>query len=212
MSLEKLQEAVIDGDCEAAVALTRRALESGIDPQEILDQALTVGMRVVGDLFEEGEFFVPEMLVAAEAMAAATEVLKPLLASEATARKGKVVLGTVEGDLHDIGKRLVGMMLEGTGFEIIDLGTSVSAAEFARVAQESNADLVGLSALLTTTLPAMEEAIRLCRDLDGGHTPKIMVGGAPVTQDFADRVGADGYAPDAASAANLARELLAGPA
>ncbi len=210
MSLEKLQQAVIDGDCETAVALTQRALESGIDANDILEKALTAGMRVVGDLFEDGEFFVPEMLVAAEAMAAATDILKPLLAADSAASKGKVVIGTVEGDLHDIGKRLVGMMLEGTGFEIIDLGTSVSAAEFARVAQESQADLVGVSALLTTTLPAMEEAIRLCRNLDGGCAPKIMVGGAPVTQAFADRIGADGYAPDAASAANLARELLGG--
>ena len=208
MPLQRLEQAVIDGDSDTAVALTEEALSAGSDPNVILEDALTKGMRHVGDLFEAGEYFVPEMLVAAEAMGKATDVLRPHLAKGSYQNKGKVVIGTVEGDLHDIGKRLVAMMLEGTGFEVIDLGTSVPATDFARAVEESGAELVALSALLTTTLPAMEESIRLIRALDQTPAPKIMVGGAPINEEFADRIGADGYAPDAARGAKLAESLV----
>ena len=209
MPLQRIEQAIIDGDSNTAAALTKEALDAGMDPHIILEQALTSGMRRVGNLFENGEYFVPEMLVAAEAMAMATEVLKPHLVAGSFQSKGKVVIGTVEGDLHDIGKRLVAMMLEGTGFEVIDLGTSVSAQGFVNAVAESKAELVAVSALLTTTLPAMELTIKLIREMDQSPSPKIMVGGAPINADFADRIGADGYAPDAARAAALAESLVA---
>ena len=208
MPLQRLEKAIIDGDAEAAVELVEEALSAGTDANEILENGLTKGMRQVGNLFEAGEYFVPEMLVAAEAMGKATDVLRPHLVSGSFQNKGKVVIGTVEGDLHDIGKRLVAMMLEGTGFEVIDLGTSVPPSTFAKAVQDSRAELVAVSALLTTTLPAMEETIRLIRGLDQTPPPKIMVGGAPINEDFADRIGADGYAPDAARGAKLAESLV----
>lgn len=208
MSLDELKQAVIDGDGETAVSLTTKAISDDVDPHTIINEALTAGMKVVGELYEEGEFFLPEMLVAAEAMKGAMEVLRPVLTAGEHKSKGKVVLGTVEGDLHDIGKRLVGIMLEGRGFEVIDLGTGVPADEFARAAKESGADLVGLSALLTSTLPTMAKTIELLRELESPTSVRTMVGGAAVTADYADRIGAHGYAPDASRAAALALELV----
>ena len=208
MSLDELKQAVIDGDSAIAVSLTKKAISDNLDPHKIISDGLTAGMKVVGELYEEGEFFLPEMLVAAEAMKGAMEVLRPVLTAGEHKPKGKVVLGTVEGDLHDIGKRLVGIMLEGRGFEVIDLGTGVPADEFVRAAKENSADLVGLSALLTSTLPTMAKTIQLLGELDTSSTVQTMVGGAAVTADYADRIGAHGYAPDASRAAALALELV----
>ena len=209
MSLARIELAVVEGDLATAVDLTERALAEGVAAQTLIDEALTPAMRRVGALFEEGQYFLPEMLVAGEAANAATDLLRPHLVGDARRSRHKVVLGTVAGDLHDIGKRLVGMMLEGTGFQVVDLGTNVAPARFAAAVAESGAELVGVSALLTTTLPAMEETIRLVRAL--GLGTRVMIGGAPVTAAYAERVGADGYAPDASRAATLASRLVSAP-
>lgn len=207
MSLANLQQALIDGDRETVVTLTHAALADGQSAADVLEDGLLPAMREVGDRFERGEYFVPEMLISADAMEGAMELLRERLTDGSFASRGKVVLGTVEGDLHDIGKRLVGMMLEGSGFDVIDLGVSVAPQKFADAVEQTGADLVGVSALLTTTLPAMEETIELIRKNDPKRTVKIMIGGAPITQPYADRIGADGYAPDASSAAALALRL-----
>lgn len=209
MSMEQLKQALMQGDRDAVVALTGEALADGVAATEILEGALLPGMQAVGELFERGEYFVPEMLIAADAMDGAMGLLREHLTAGAYEPIGKIIIGTVEGDLHDIGKRLVGMMLEGNGFEVIDLGTSVSPQKFAETVEQTGAELVGLSALLTTTLPAMEETIDLIRANDPKRTIKILVGGAPITQAYADRIGADGYAPDASRGAALARSLVA---
>ena len=212
MSLDQLKHALMEGDRDTVVTLTEQALNDSVQADHILGEALLPGMPAVGDLFERGEYFVPEMLIAADAMDGAMELLRDQLVAGEYEPIGKVIIGTCEGDLHDIGKRLVGMMLEGSGFEVIDLGVSVSPQKFAETVERTGADMVGLSALLTTTLPAMEETIELIRNNDPKRTIKILVGGAPITQDYADRVGADGYAPDASRCATLARSLVAQPA
>lgn len=207
MDLAPLRQAVVEGDDGQAARLTELALDEGLPPQSILSDALIVGMDEVGELFERGEYFIPEVLLSARAMQTAMEVLRPLLAASDYEPLGKVVMGTVQGDLHDIGKQLVAMMLEGAGFEVIDLGTDVAPARFVAAVEESGARIVGLSALLTTTLPAMEATIGALRE--AGPVPvRVMVGGAPVTSAFARSIGADGYAPDASSAVGLARRLL----
>lgn len=208
MTLRDLKQAILHGDSDGIVPLTEGMVAQGRTPGQILDEALTPGMSEVGELFEQGEYFVPELLVAAEAMQAAMGVLEPLLTRSDYEPRGKVVLGTVEGDLHDIGKSLVGMMLQGRGFEVIDLGISVGADAFADAAQQSGAQIVGLSALLTTTLPALEASIRAIRQR--APWAKIMVGGAPINEAYAARVEADGYAPDASRAASLALRLVEG--
>lgn len=207
MDLTTLKQAVIEGDDKQLVPLTRRALDEGVSAETILNDALIVGMGEVGELFEQGEYFVPELLLSARAMQAAMEVLRPLLSASSYEPLGKVVMGTVQGDLHDIGKKLVAMMLEGSGFEVIDLGTDVPPARFVETVEASGAQVVGLSALLTTTLPAMEATVSALREA-GPVRVKVMIGGAPVTSAFAQSIGADGYAPDASSAVALARRLV----
>jgi 5-methyltetrahydrofolate--homocysteine methyltransferase len=207
MDLTTIKQALIEGDDKQVADLTRRALDEGLSAESILNDALIVGMGEVGQLFEQGEYFVPELLLSARAMQAAMEVLRPLLTASSYEPLGRVVMGTVQGDLHDIGKKLVAMMLEGSGFEVIDLGTDVAPARFVETVEESGAQIVGLSALLTTTLPAMEATVSALREA-GPVRVKVMIGGAPVTSVFAQSIGADGYAPDASSAVALARRLL----
>jgi 5-methyltetrahydrofolate--homocysteine methyltransferase len=208
MYLETIYHAVLNGNTQSAIDQTAVALEANVLPQDVLYQACMPAMTEVGRLFERGEKFVPEMLIAARAMQSTVNMLKPHLVETETRSAGKVVLGTVAGDLHDIGKNLVGMMMEGTGFEVIDLGTDVACDGFVNAVQEHQPDIVGLSALLTTTMPAIADVINaLKRNGLRGHV-KVMIGGAPVTQGFADKVGADGFAPDAGSAARVAQSLV----
>jgi 5-methyltetrahydrofolate--homocysteine methyltransferase len=208
MELSTLKQALIDGDDQTVADLTQRALDEDHSAETILSDALISGMEKVGELFEEGEYFVPELLLAARAMQGAMEVLRPLLSASDYQPMGKVIMGTVQGDLHDIGKKLVAMMLEGSGFEVIDLGANVPPERFVEAVEESGAQLVGLSALLTTTVPAMEATVGALREAELTTQVKIMVGGAPVTSTFAQDIGADGYAPDASNAVALARRLM----
>jgi 5-methyltetrahydrofolate--homocysteine methyltransferase len=184
------------------------AVDAGIAPEVILQQGLIPAMTEVGRLFEIGEYFVPEMLIAARAMQAGLAILKPRLVAANIAAAGKVVIGTVQGDLHDIGKNLVAMMMEGAGFEIVDLGTDVSPEKFVAAARDHNANLMALSALLTTTMPKMEATIKAVQEAGIRDQVKVMIGGAPVTQGYADKIGADGYAADASRAASLAKTLV----
>ncbi len=205
--LKALAEAVIKGDQATAVSITKAALSEGMAPKSVLDEGLIAGMDVVGDRFKKNEVYIPEVLIAARAMKMAMEVLEPELAKAGVEPIGKLVIGTVQGDLHDIGKNLVAMMLKGAGFEVIDLGVDVSPAKFVEEAKAKNVQLVGMSALLTTTMPGMEKTIKALQD--AGVNAKVMVGGAPVTQSFAEKIGAQGYAPDAASAVDTAKSLVA---
>jgi len=205
--LQELAQAVINGNAPNAKELAQKAIDNGMDPGEVLNQGLIVGMNEVGRRFKANEFYVPEVLIAARAMHAAMDVLKPLLAQSDMEPAGKVIIGTVKGDLHDIGKNLVAMMLEGGGFEVIDLGVDVSPEKFLEAVNEHQPNLVGLSALLTTTMPAMKTTIDALVEAGVRDKVKVMIGGAPVTQRYADEIKADGYAPDAASAVDLAREL-----
>jgi 5-methyltetrahydrofolate--homocysteine methyltransferase len=207
--LELLFKAILEGDMNGAQTQVQRALDGGVPAGDVLHQALIPAMDKVGQLFEEEEYFVPEMLVAARAMQASLTILKPLLIDADVKPTGKVALGTVKGDLHDIGKNLVGMMLEGAGFELVDLGTNVSPAQFVRAVEEHEVDLIAMSALLTTTMPSMEATVREIADSGLRDKVKIIVGGAPLTAEFAVKIGADGYAPDASQAASLAKTLVA---
>jgi len=205
--IDAIKEAVLEGDRSRVVDLTTAALESGAGPKEILDQALTPAMDIVGEEYERGDRYVPEMLISAEAMKGAMRQLKPLLADAGVEPRGRVVIGTVEGDLHDIGKDLVSMMLEGAGFEVTDLGVEVTAAAFVEAVREGGPDIVAMSALLTTTMTNMPVVIGSLREAGLRDRVKVIVGGAPVTQAFAEEIGADGYAADAAGAAKLAASL-----
>ncbi len=205
--LKALAEAVIKGDQATAVSVTKAALSEGMAPKSILDEGLIAGMDVIGDRFKKNEVYIPEVLIAARAMKMAMEVLEPELVKAGVQPIGKLVIGTVQGDLHDIGKNLVAMMLKGAGFEVVDLGVDVSPAKFVEEAKSRNAQLVGMSALLTTTMPGMEKTIKALQE--AGVKAKVMVGGAPVTQSFAEKIGAQGYAPDAASAVDTAKSLVA---
>ena len=207
-TLEQLSQAVAAGKSKDAKALTQRALDEGAQPGDLVDQALVPAMAAVGEKFKNNEIFVPEMLIAARAMKEAMNVLEPRLLAAGITPKYTALIGTVQGDLHDIGKNLVAVMWKGANFRVIDLGTNVVPAKFVAAIQEFRPQLVGLSALLTTTMPAMGETVRAIR-ASGCPPVKIMVGGAPINQQFADEIGADGYAPDAASAAEQAR-ILAG--
>ncbi len=206
---DELQRAVIDGDAARVRALVGQALEVGREPREILEAALIPAMDVVGQRFSRLEFFLPEMLVAARAMHAGLGVLRPLLAAGGAKSRGKVVLGTVQGDLHDIGKHLVGIMLEGGGFEVLDLGTDVKPERFVEAVRAEQPGFVMMSALLTTTMPAMRETIAALRAAGLRERVRVAVGGAPLTQRFADEIGADFYAPTATEAVDRARELIA---
>lgn len=206
--LSDIGEALERGKRKQVVQMVRQALDEGLTPQQILTEGLLPGMDRVGVKFRNNEIFVPEVLVAARAMSAGTEVLKPLLAETGSVSCGKAVIGTVKGDLHDIGKNLVRMMIEGKGIEVIDLGVDVSPEAFVQAAMEQKADIVCCSALLTTTMPVIGEVVEAFKSAGVRDQVKIMVGGAPVTQEFCDSVGADFYTADAASAAICAAEIL----
>lgn len=205
---EELKECIITGKHLRARELTEKLLKEGVSAKEILDRALLPGMDEVGEKFKRNEYYVPEMLVAARAMEAAMEALRPELTESGVEPVATFVIGTVRGDLHDIGKNLVAMMMEGAGFRVIDLGIDVPPERFVEEVQKSNAQIMGMSALLTTTMPAMKETIEVLKQASIREKVKIMVGGAPITQEYADEIEADGYAPDAASAVDKARELL----
>ena len=207
-SIAVLKDAVIAGNMAQTRELTEKALDSGLEPGEILNQALIAGMDKVGELFKCNEIYVPEVLLAAKSMQQAMQVLKPHLIKGGIQPRGKVVVGTVRGDLHDIGKNLVAMMLEGAGFEIIDLGNDVPADKFVEAAIENEASVIGMSALLTTTMHVMKETIGLLKEKDPEGRVKTMIGGAPVTHNFAKEIGADGYGDDAATAVDLAKSFM----
>ncbi|MDD2503666.1 MAG: corrinoid protein [Clostridia bacterium] len=196
------------GNAPKVKELVQAAVDEGVEPADILNKSLIVGMGEIGELFKNNEVYVPEVLIAARAMKAGMAIIKPLLVEKDVKPVGKVVIGTVKGDLHDIGKNLVGMMLEGAGFEVIDLGIDVSPGKFIDAVKDSAAKGVAMSALLTTTMPGMKDTVEAFQSEGLRDQVIIMVGGAPVTQNYASEIGADGYAPDAASAAELAKELI----
>ena len=209
LELEKLHEAVIEGDWKTAAAVTRTAIAAGVAPLTIVSGYLVPAMDEVGRRFDCEEYFVPEMLLSARAMKASMEIVRPLLTATGAEPVGRIVIGTVKGDLHDIGKNLVSSMLEGGGFEVIDLGADVAPERFVEAATVHKANLVALSALLTVTMPWMKTTIDAFQDAGIREKVKIMVGGAPITQQYADAIGADGYGESAGSAVALARKLAA---
>jgi len=205
--LKALAEAVIKGDQNTALQLTKEAIDQGVAVKSVLDDGLIGGMEELGARWKRNEVYIPEVLIAARAMKSAMEILEPELVKAGVEPKGKFLIGTVQGDLHDIGKNLVAMMLKGAGFEVIDLGVDVPPEKFTEQAKAFGAGVIGMSTLLTTTMPAMEKTLKILRD--AGVSAKIVIGGAPVTQAYADKIGANGYAPDAASAVDLAKSLVA---
>ncbi len=207
--LQDVYQGILDGDREGVVEGVKSALEAKLSAEIILKEGMMTAMAEVGRLFEEGEYFVPELLVAARAMQGGLDILKPLLVAEDVEPVGKVVIGTVKGDLHDIGKNLVGMMMQGAGFEVNDLGTDVEPAKFVEAVQSSGARLVAMSALLTTTMANIPATIEAFKQAGIRDQVKIMVGGAPLTDKYARQIGADGYAADASQAAKLALSLIA---
>jgi len=206
--LSQISTAVIEGNKDDIVDLTEDALDEGLDAKTILDNGLMPGMDHVGVEFRAGNMFVPEVLRSARAMQASMDVLKPLLAEAGAEMTGKVVLGTVRGDMHDIGKNLVAMMCEGAGFEVQDLGKDVSPDAFVQAVKDFAPDIIGMSALLTTTMRVMEQTIKALEEAGVREQVKVMVGGAPVTQSFADQIGADGYASNAAAAVEMAKQFV----
>jgi len=206
-ALKNLYDCVLEGDLRQAKPMVQAAIDTGVPASRILNESLIAPMSEVGRLFEEGEYFVPEMLVSAKTMQSALEVLKPLLVAGGVEAIGKVVLGTVRGDQHDIGKNLVGMMMEGAGFEVVDLGVDVSPSKFIEAITDDT-DVIGLSALLTTTMPAMGVTIKAIADAGLRDKVKIIIGGAPVTQAYADQIGADGYGADAVAAVEKTRAFI----
>lgn len=206
--LQKLSNAVLEMEDEEVVALANQAIEDGIDAFEAIDKGLTDGMERAGKLFEEEEYFVPELLMCSDTLNAGLDVLKPHLKVEEGAVKHKVVLGVVEGDTHDIGKNLVKLMLETSGFEIIDVGRDIPAQQFVDVAKEQGAEIIALSTLMTTTMKAMEEVITILNNEGIRDKFKVMVGGGPISQGFANKIGADGYSVNAADAVRLAKSLV----
>jgi 5-methyltetrahydrofolate--homocysteine methyltransferase len=206
VDLIKIKDSVIEGEVDEVRDMVKRAIDEGQEAKRILNEALLPGMSIVGDKFEEGEFFLPEMLIAAMAMKKGLEVLSPVLTQSDMKAAGTVVMGTAKGDIHDVGKSIVGVMLEGAGFMVTDIGVDVGPDKFVEAAKENNADIIGVSALLTTTIMGMKDVIKAVKE--AGLKAKVMVGGASVTQEFADEIGADGYAPDAPSAVKRAKELV----
>jgi len=207
MDLKEIYQNVVDGNADETVEGVKAALAAGTAPEEILAQGLIAAMDEVGRLFEEGELFVPEMLIAARAMQSGLALLKPHLVKADVKSAGKVAIGTVKGDLHDIGKNLVAMMLEGAGFEVKDLGVDVAPEAFVKAAQDG-VQLIGMSALLTTTMSNMEVTVQALKNAGLRDKVKVFIGGAPVTQDYATKIGADGFAADASSATRTARQLV----
>ncbi|MFP4536016.1 MAG: B12-binding domain-containing protein [Spirochaetaceae bacterium] len=208
MSLQAISESLQKGKAKDVKQLVQEQLDNGTTAKEILEEGLMAGMNIVGQRFKKNEIYVPEVLIAARAMTAGIEILKPFLMDEAVESKGTVVIGTVKGDLHDIGKNLVKMMMEGKGFNVVDLGTDVSAEQFISAAQENNANIICCSALLTTTMNEMKNVVAEAEKAGLRDGVKIMVGGAPITQEFCETIGADAYTGDAASAAEMALELI----
>jgi 5-methyltetrahydrofolate--homocysteine methyltransferase len=206
--LEEISQSLQDGDEKACHLLTNQAIEQNLSAKDILDDGLIAGMNVVGEKFSRRDLFLPEVLLSARAMNAAMDFLKPHFLKEEVASKGKIVIGTVRGDLHDIGKNLVGIMLRGAGYEIIDLGNDVPAEKFVETAKKEGAAAIGISAMLTTTMPIMGQVVEQLREEGLGDSMKIVVGGAPVSQDYADQIGADGYGYDAANAVVQVKRLL----
>ncbi len=204
---EKMASALIAGHQEEVLTLTREALDNKAAARDILDNGLLAGMDVVGQRFKAGDLFIPEVLLCARCMLAAMDILDPLLSKGDATATGTVVIGTVEGDLHDIGKNLVAMMLQGGGFKVVDLGTNIKSADFVSAVEQHQPDILGMSALLTTTMPKMQETIEALKEAGLRDQVKVMIGGAPVTQDYADRIGADAYGANAASATEKAKEL-----
>jgi corrinoid protein of di/trimethylamine methyltransferase len=207
-NLADLNDAILGGNRDKAVALTEEAVSQGIDPKELIDSAMIPAMDEVGRRFEAEEYFVPELLLAARAMKGALAILQPLLADSGAEPIGRVVVGTVKGDLHDIGKNLVASMLEGGGFEVTDLGSDVAPEDFARTVKEKRADVLGMSALLTVTMPSMKTTIEALETAGIRGQVKVLVGGAPLTAEYAAEIKADGYAENAASAVRMARDLV----
>ncbi|MGE5378686.1 MAG: B12-binding domain-containing protein [Bacteroidota bacterium] len=207
-TLKKLFDAVLEGDFEGVKTNLQLSLDANLDPTVILNDGMISAMREVGARFEAGEYYVPEMLIAARAMQSGMAILKPYLQQTDRKSRGKVVIGTVKGDLHDIGKNLVSLMLEGAGFEIIDLGVDVPAEEFVKQARELKPDIVAMSALLTTTMPSMRTTIDALTAAGLRNDVKVIIGGAPVTETYAQQIEADGFSPDASRAVNVALELL----
>jgi len=207
--LKKLYEAVLNGDSKSAVAITKEAIAEKIDPMELVTGHMIPAMDEVGRRFECSEYFVPELLLSARAMKGALELIRPLLAASGVQPVGRVVIGTVKGDLHDIGKNLVASMLEGSGFEVHDLGTDVSPEKFVQAVQERNAQVVCLSALLTVTMPSMKTTITALENAGVRSKVKVLVGGAPVTSQYAQQIGADGFGENANTAVTLARKMVA---
>jgi 5-methyltetrahydrofolate--homocysteine methyltransferase len=205
--LKALADSIIKGDQNTAVKLTKAALDEGAGAEKILNEGLIAGMDVIGARFKKNEVYIPEVLIAARAMKSAMEVLSPALVKAGVKPVGKFLIGTVQGDLHDIGKNLVAMMMKGAGFEVVDLGVDVSPEKFVEQSKTKSINLVGISALLTTTMPAMEKTVKALKN--AGVPVKVMIGGAPVTQGYADKIGADAYASDAASAVDKAKTLVA---
>ncbi len=206
--LDALYEHVLDGEAPPTIELTKEGLELGIDPKTLLFEAMIPALEEVGRLFELGEYFVPEMLIAARAMAGAMDIIKPLIAASGAKPIGTFVMGTVKGDIHDIGKNLCNVMLEGAGFEVIDIGVNVPPEKFIEAIQEHQPQAVGMSAFLTTTMPMLKTTIEAIAEADLREQVKILVGGAPVTQEYCDTVGADGFAPDANSTVRLTKKLI----
>ena len=201
-------DALIGLDREAVLTLVKQRVEAGEDAQAILDEGLIAGMDIIGEKMENGDMFIPEVLMAAQTMAMGVEILQPHLVEDESTAKGKVVIGTVKGDLHDIGKNLVSMMMESAGLEVTDLGVDAEPAKFINAIKEKKPKIVGLSALLTTTMPMMKQTVDAIAEAGLRDSVKIMVGGAPVTQKFADEIGADGYAADAGAASKMAKAML----
>jgi 5-methyltetrahydrofolate--homocysteine methyltransferase len=206
--LSRISQAIIEGNIDEMVDMTEEALDDGISAQDVLDKGLMAGMDYVGVEFKAGNMFVPEVLRSAKAMQTAMDVLKPELAKSGARRTGKVLLGTVKGDMHDIGKNLVGMMCEGAGFEVKDIGKDIDPEAFVQAVRDYQPDIVGMSALLTTTMRSMGHTVKALEEAGLRDQVKVMIGGAPVTQAFADQISADGYAPNAAAAADLAKRLM----
>jgi 5-methyltetrahydrofolate--homocysteine methyltransferase len=206
--LEEIAIGVEKGDSNSVHALTEKALTQNISAGEILNNGLVAGMDVIGEKFKNNEVFIPEVLISAKAMKAGMELIKPLLAKANVESKGKVVIGTVKGDLHDIGKMIVAMLLEGAGFEVTDLGADVSKEKFLEFVEKERTDILGMSALLTTTMTYMKEVIEAVENANLKQDVRVIIGGAPITHSYAEEIKADGYAPDAASAVDLVKDLL----
>src|SRR5512140_1515608 len=207
--LKQLYEAVVNGDAKASQAITQQALAEGVDPLKLVNEHMIPAMDEVGRRFEANEYFVPELLISARAMKAALELIRPLLMARGDKPAGRVAIGTVKGDLHDIGKNLVASLLEGGGFEVIDLGVNVTPEKFIETVKQKDANIIAMSALLTTTMPAMKTTIDALKQAGIREKVKVLIGGAPITQKYADEIGADGYSDNAVGAVSVAKQVLA---